>query len=316
MVPKSLDIRPKGRFAPSPTGRLHVGNLRTALASWLSAKSKGGSWIIRMEDVDKARSRPQWVEAQLGDLARLGLESDEPVLFQSQCDDRYRAALDRLAHMGALYACQCTRKELAMMASAPHLEDGLRPYSGRCRGRGLGEAAQAQRFQLPVGEIPWTDRVRGPQRDDPARLTGDPLLYRRDGCFAYHLAVVLDDAFQGVTEVVRGADLQGVTSTQIALQEALGLPRPAYAHLDLVKNLEGERLGKRHQSLCLEGLLEGGWRVEDLVGWLGYTLGCLDKPEPARASELAPLFDWAKVPDGRCQARLEALAQALGEMPY
>lgn len=316
MVPESLDIRPKGRFAPSPTGRFHVGNLRTALASWLSAKSKGGAWIIRMEDVDTARSKPHWVEAQLLDLERLGLVSDEPVLFQSQSGERYQAALASLKQKGSLYACQCTRKELSMMASAPHLEDGLRPYSGRCRGQNLGEAGQASRFHLPADEIHWTDLVRGPQMDDPASLTGDPLLYRRDGCFAYHLAVVVDDAFQGVTEVVRGQDLQGVTATQMALQAALEVPSPRYAHLDLVKNRQGERLGKRHQSLCLDGLLGRGWRVEELLGWLGYTLGCLDRPEAAQASELVGLFDWAKVPDGQNQDRLEALAQVLEEVRY
>lgn len=199
-----------GRFAPSPTGELHLGNLRTALASWLSVRAQGGRWLVRMEDVDSARSRSSLGTTQLRDLAALGLESDAPVLWQSHRHAAYQAALQTLFQAGGLYPCLCTRKDLAVLGSAPHGEDGLRPYPGTCRHRPLPFLRpDALRLRLPEGPVHWTDRVLGPQEDDPARLTGDPLLHRRDGCYAYHLAVVVDDGAQQVNEVVRGVDLRG-----------------------------------------------------------------------------------------------------------
>ncbi len=287
-----------GRFAPSPTGVLHLGNLRTALASWLSARAAGGRWIVRMEDVDGPRCHRDLGEAQLRDLAALGLESDVPVLWQSERAAAYRAALDALHTAGRLYPCACSRKDLQKLASAPHAEDGLRPYPGRCRERVWEGFDRALRFRLPEGEVAWSDCLLGPQTDDPARLTGDPLLFRRDGCFAYHLAVGVDDGAQGVTEVVRGADLRAVTATQIRLQEALGLPRPAYAHLGLVAALDGSRLGKRDGALGLAALAAQGVTTPELLGWLGWSLGCLDRPEPCAARDLIPAFGWARVPQG------------------
>ncbi len=287
-----------GRFAPSPTGILHLGNLRTALASWLSVKARGGAWSLRMEDVDLGRCRKQWAERQVCDLARLGLESDVPVLWQSQRGGAYRDALTRLHENGVLYACACSRKDLALLASAPHAEDGLRPYPGTCRHGSLDAVRpDALRFRLPPGSVPWTDLVLGAQRDDPSALTGDPLLHRRDGCFAYHLAVVVDDAEQGVTEVVRGGDLRSVTATQIRLQEALGHPHPAYAHLALVQAPGGGRLGKRGGALGLVELTARGHTIPEILGWLGYSLGCLEHPEPCAAADLIPRFAWDKVPD-------------------
>ncbi|HLP29959.1 MAG TPA: tRNA glutamyl-Q(34) synthetase GluQRS [Geothrix sp.] len=287
-----------GRFAPSPTGILHLGNLRTALASWLSARKAGGGWIIRMEDVDGPRCRRDFGEAQLRDLAALGLESDQPAIWQSERDAAYQEALADLHAAGRLYACSCTRKDLQLLASAPHAEDSLRPYPGRCRARAWEGWDQALRLRLPEGTVAWEDRVLGPQVDDPARLTGDPLLFRRDGCFAYHLAVVVDDGAQGVTEVVRGADLRPVTATQIRLQEALGQPRPAYAHLGLVVAPDGSRLGKRAGALGLEALAAKGVPVTEVLGWLGESLGCLDRPRACTAAELIGSFDWARVPTG------------------
>ncbi len=294
-------MTPTGRFAPSPTGVLHLGNLRTALASWLSVKSRGGRWIVRMEDVDRPRCRREHGERQLRDLAALGLESDAPVWWQSERGAAYRAALEALHADGRLYPCACTRRDLALLASAPHAEDGLRPYPGRCRARAWEGFERALRLRLPDGEVAWDDLLLGLQRDDPAALTGDPLLFRRDGLFAYHLAVVVDDADQGVTEVVRGADLRAVTATQIRLQEALGGPhpggpRPAYAHLGLVTAAEGARLGKRDGARGLAELQADGIPVAELLGWLGWSLGCLDRPEPCRAAELVPRFAWARVP--------------------
>ncbi|WP_257310952.1 tRNA glutamyl-Q(34) synthetase GluQRS [Geothrix fuzhouensis] len=287
-----------GRFAPSPTGILHLGNLRTALASWLSARAAGGRWLVRMEDVDGPRCRWDLGEAQLRDLAALGLESDGPVVWQSGRLADYQAALVALHAAGRLYPCACTRKDLQLLASAPHAEDGLRPYPGRCRGRAWERFEQALRLRLPEGAMAWEDRLLGPQTDDPATLTGDPLLFRRDGCFAYHLAVVVDDGAQGITEVVRGADLRPVTATQIRLQEALGLPRPDYAHLGLVVAPDGSRLGKRAGGLGLEALAARGVSSAEVLGWLGWSLGCLERPEACRSEELIQAFDWAGAPKG------------------
>lgn len=287
-----------GRFAPSPTGVLHLGNLRTALASWLSVKARGGQWILRIEDVDKGRSRAEYAERQVRDLAALGLESDAPLLWQSRRDEAYGAALARLHGAGRLYPCQCTRRDLALLASAPHVEDGLRPYPGTCRERLLEQLVpEALRFRLPEGEVIWGDRILGEQRDDPAVLTGDPLLHRRDGCFAYHLAVVVDDGDQGVAEVVRGGDLRASTATQIRLQEALGCRRPAYSHLALVTAPDGARLGKRGGALGLQELQARGVEAPEILGWLGYSLGCLDRPEPVAAADLVSVFAWDRLPD-------------------
>ncbi|MBL0211461.1 MAG: tRNA glutamyl-Q(34) synthetase GluQRS [Holophagaceae bacterium] len=287
-----------GRFAPSPTGVLHLGNLRTALASWLSAKSQGGRWIVRMEDVDGPRCRREFGQQQLRDLAAMGMESDEPVAWQSDRSAAYRAALDDLHGLGRLYPCRCTRKDLQMLASAPHGEDGLRPYPNRCRHRPWEGIEAALRLRLPDGDLEWLDSALGPQRDDPSALTGDPLLFRRDGRFAYHLAVVVDDGAQGVTEIVRGLDLRPVTATQIRLQEALSLPRPAYAHLGLVMAPDGSRLGKRAGALGVEALRQRGIGAGEIIGWLGWSLGCLEEPEPRSAAELLAEFHWSRVPQG------------------
>ena len=287
-----------GRFPPSPTGTLHLGNLRTALASWLSARAAGGRWILRMEDVDGPRCRRDLGEAQLRDLAALGLESDGPVVWQSERGDLYRKALVRLHEAHQLYPCTCTRKDLQVLASAPHVEDGLRPYPGHCRKHPWKGFEHALRLRLPAGPVAWKDHLLGPQLDDPGIFTGDPLLFRRDGCFAYHLAVVVDDGDQGMTEVVRGADLRPVTATQIRLQEALGLPQPAYAHLGLVVAPDGSRLGKRAGALGIGGLSNRGVTPEEITGWLGWSLGSLKRMEPCRAEDLIQSFDWLRVPVG------------------
>lgn len=287
-----------GRFAPTPSGTLHVGNLRTALAAWLSARSQGGRFLLRVEDVDGPRCRPEFEARQLRDLERLGLDWDGPVLRQSRRSEAYRAALAGLQNTGHLYPCRCTRRDLQALASAPHADDGLRPYPGRCRNLPFETFEAALRFRCPDGPLTWTDCLLGLREDDPAPLTGDPLLFRRDGCFAYHLAVVVDDGASAVTEVVRGADLAPVTATQIRLQEALGLPRPAYAHLGLVTDPQGQRLGKRQGALGLADLEAKGLALPQILGWLAHTLGCLPRPEPCRAEDLVPLFRWGQVPAG------------------
>lgn len=286
-------VKPVGRFAPSPTGQLHLGNLRTALASWLSVKSRGGKWIVRIEDVDTARCQARLAADQLRDLAALGLESDEPVVWQSRRNELYREALGKLAKQGKLYRCACSRKDLQLLASAPHADDGLKAYPGICRAAKVDELVEdALRVELPAGEIGWNDLLLGDQSDDPMSLTGDPVLHRRDGYFAYHLAVVVDDADQGVNEIVRGADLRDVTATQIRLQQMLGYPRPAYAHTGLVTAPDGSRLSKRTDSASLSSLFARGVSVQEIIGWLGWSLGCLDVPEACSAGELIEKFDW------------------------
>jgi glutamyl/glutaminyl-tRNA synthetase len=252
-----------------------------------------------MEDVDGPRCRRDVGGQQLRDLASLGLESDAPVTWQSDHGENYRDALAALHGAGRLYPCVCTRKDLALLASAPHADEGLRPYPGRCRGRAWEGFERALRVRMPEGAVAWEDLLLGPQDDDPAAL-----LFRRDGCFAYHLAVVVDDGAQGVTEVVRGADLRGVTATQIRLQEALGLPRPAYAHLGLVTAPDGTRLGKRGGALGVAELAAMGIPAPGLLGWLGWSLGCLDRPEACAAAELVAAFAWARVPPGEVRIPL------------
>jgi glutamyl/glutaminyl-tRNA synthetase len=252
-----------------------------------------------MEDVDKARCRSGMGEAQLRDLDSLGLVGDGPVLWQSRRGALYQAALQRLFEAGLLFPCVCTRKDLASMASAPHGEDGLRAYPGTCRHRPLPFLRpDALRFRVPEGGVAWEDLLLGPQEDDPRLLTGDPLLHRRDGCYAYHLAVVVDDGEQGVTEIVRGQDLRGVTATQLRLQEALGLPCPAYGHLGLVVGPDGARLGKRDGALGLTLLAHRGISPERVLGWLGWSLGCQEHPEPASLEDLLKGFAWERVPRG------------------
>jgi glutamyl/glutaminyl-tRNA synthetase len=242
-------------------------------------------------------------DEQLRDLSLLGLESDAPVVRQSERGEIYRAALERLAARGRLYRCRCTRKDLALLAAAPHADEGLRAYPGTCRVERLTRfVPEALRAELPPGAVEWADLLLGPQADDPAELTGDPVLYRRDGCFAYHLAVVVDDGEQGVTEVVRGADLRSVTTTQIRLQEMLGYARPAYAHLGLVTAPDGARLGKRGGAPGLAALGQKGVSPAAVVGWLGWSLGCVERPADCRAEDLINEFDWAKVPAGPVHA--------------
>lgn len=248
-----------------------------------------------MEDVDTPRCRSELGDQQLRDLASLGLESDAPILRQSDRSGAYREALRHLHELDLLYPCQCTRKDLHMLASAPHLEDGLRPYPNTCRHREWEGFEAALRLRLPKDRVVWRDELLGPQDDDPAQLTGDPLLFRRDGLFAYHLAVVVDDGFQGVDEIVRGVDLRGVTATQIRLQEALRIPRSLYAHLGLATAPDGSRLGKRAGALGLEALRQRGSSTNEILGWLAWSLGCLDQPRPCEAADLVKRFDWSRV---------------------
>jgi glutamyl-Q tRNA(Asp) synthetase len=252
-----------GRFAPSPTGPLHLGSLVAAVGSWLFARAAAGSWLVRIEDLDEAREVPGAAEEILRSLARFSLEPDGEVVRQSDRIELYAGALDRLRESGLVYPCACTRAELARLASAPATEDPTEPvYPGTCRdGLPAGRSERSLRFRAPSGSIRFEDAVFGPLEQDVAVEVGDFVLRRADGYFAYQLAVVADDADQAITQVVRGADLLGSTVRQIALGRALGLPRVSYAHLPLVVGPDGAKLGKRHGALPLATLDEARARA-------------------------------------------------------
>lgn len=246
-------VNATGRFAPSPTGPLHLGSLVAAVGSWLFARQAGGRWLVRMEDLDAPRVVPGAAEDILGALRRYALEWDGEVVWQSQRVMLYEEALASLRSRGLVYDCACSRAELQRAASAPLGVEAV--YPGTCRG-GLaaGRLARAVRFRVPPGIIAFDDAIAGRIEEDVATMTGDFVIKRADGPFAYQLAVVVDDADQGVTQVVRGGDLLSSTARQIALQQALQLPQPAYAHLPLVTAPDGTKLGKRDGALPLPTL--------------------------------------------------------------
>lgn len=232
-----------GRFAPSPTGPLHFGSLVAAVASWLDARAAGGRWLMRVEDLDRPRVKKGAADAILRQLEALGLEWDGPVICQSARLDLYRAALERLERLGVTYWCGCTRKEMADSALAI---DGSRIYPGTCRnGLAPGRRPRAVRVRASAEPLRFTDRVQGEMAQSVEREVGDYVLYRADGLFAYQLAVVVDDAHQGVTDVVRGADLLDSTARQILLQRLLGLPTPRYLHVPVAVSATGEKLSKQ-----------------------------------------------------------------------
>lgn len=260
----------RGRFAPSPTGRMHLGNVYAALMSYLSAKSRGGSWLLRIEDIDRQRSRRQWEALILSDLEWLGLGWDGEPARQSERTDIYRDCLARLSAAGLLYPCTCTRAGL-LAARAPHAADGHVAYTGRCRPAApmYGAAAMEATLRLLVPPYPqwlsspptaaatveFCDRICGPQRVALADYCGDFVVRRRDGDWAYQLAVAVDDGLMGVSEVVRGDDLLLSTAPQRYVASLLGIGSPvAYAHLPLLRNAAGDRLSKRDGSLSMEWL--------------------------------------------------------------
>ncbi|MDP3427663.1 MAG: tRNA glutamyl-Q(34) synthetase GluQRS, partial [Humidesulfovibrio sp.] len=307
----------RGRLAPSPTGRLHLGNAWAFLLAWLAARSAGGSVVLRLEDIDPERSRPEFAEELLRDLRWLGLDWDEGPDVPGPCGpyeqrarlDTYAAAIARLERAGLVYPCFCTRKELRSLASAPHgpqaplVGDGSPAYPGTCR-----ELAPAQREAfLRQGRRPalrlrcedlavsFHDLVAGPQSMTLADCGGDFALRRSDGVFAYQLAVVLDDMAMGVTQVVRGDDILTSTPRQIFLCRLLGASVPDYAHLPLVLDHEGERLAKRHGSLTLAALRDMGVTAPAITGYLAWRAGLLDAPRLAGPQELVPAFAFPRL---------------------
>lgn len=301
----------RGRYAPSPTGELHLGNVRTALVAWLATRAAGGTFIMRIEDLDPPRIIPGAEARMLEDLRWLGFDWDEGPdvggaygpYRQSERTEIFIEALERLRDSGRLYACTCTRAELRRLASAPHGAQEEGPvYPGLCREKGLPLALDAAagaggrvaslRFRVEPGECCFDDRVVGRVCQDVAAQVGDFVVRRADGLFAYQLAVVVDDGAMGINQVVRGADLLDSTPRQIQLQEALGLPRPEYGHVPLVLNAEGERLAKRDQATAMRALRERGIRAEAIVGYLAHSLGLVEEATPLSMAELVAHFRW------------------------
>ena len=299
----------RGRLAPSPTGKLHFGSARTALAAWLAARRAGGALVMRIEDIDRVRVVPGAADAILDDLRWLGLDWDEgpdvggdngPYL-QSQRSARYDAALARLQASGHVFRCSCSRAEvLAAASSAPHGELGPR-YPGTCRAAPRHpDRPCALRFAMPRAEA-FHDRVFGAQ---PQGEGDDFIVHRADGLYAYQLAVVVDDIAMGISEVVRGADLLSSTPRQLALYRALGAEPPAFLHVPLVLGPDGVRLAKRHGSIAIADARAAGTRPEQLIGELAASLGLIPAPLQLQAAELIERFDPALI--GRAPYRLPA----------
>lgn len=302
------ELNAVGRFAPTPSGKLHLGNLFCSLLAWLSAKRQGGKIILRIEDLDRERSRMEYVRQAEEDLRFLGLFWDEggtaggEGYYQSSRDVYYEELLNKLKKQGLVYPCFCTRAELHA-ASAPHASDGDPVYSGKCRGLFPEEVerlkegrAPALRLKVPPETISFTDGHYGEVTQNLEQDCGDFILRRSDGIFAYQLAVVADDAAMGVTQVVRGRDLLSSTPRQIYLYRLLDFPVPEFAHTPLLLAPDGRRLSKRDRDVSLDALKERGFSGEDIVGRLAFLAGLLDMPRPVTPNELIPLFDWEKVP--------------------
>ena len=281
-----------GRFAPSPTGTLHVGNLRTALLAWLFARSAGARFLVRMEDLDQGRVIAGSAERQLADLRALGIDWDGEVVFQSNRHDAYEAAIERLLGADRLYECFCTRAEIRAAASAPHgpLPEGA--YPGTClrltpadrRRKRAGGRPPALRVRADAARVGFVDRLHGPQEG----VVDDFVVRRNDGAPAYNLAVIVDDAWQRIGEVVRGDDLLESTPRQLFLADALGLEPPAYAHVPLVLGPDGARLAKRHGAVTLDDL-----EARAVLRWMAATLGI---DGAGTAEEMRERFDPAGLP--------------------
>lgn len=301
----------RGRFAPSPTGEMHLGNAWTALLAWLYTRKQGGAMVLRMEDIDPGRSRREYTELIMQDLKWLGLDWDEgPDLSgpygpyrQSERRFLYEQALEKLAKRGLLYSCYCTRAELQSISLAPHAGEGECVYPGTCRystsGTAKGNAgwrSPALRLEVPDEVITFWDGVRGPYCQNLRQQCGDFVVRRSDGIHAYQLAVVVDDGQMHITQVVRGDDLLSSTPRQIALYKMLGLPLPEFVHVPLLYGPDGYRLSKRHGSLSLAKLRESGVQPENIVGFLAWKAGQMEHPESVKARELTGLFDLTKLP--------------------
>lgn len=283
-----------GRFAPSPSGRMHLGNVFTALLAWLSVRSKGGKLLLRIEDLDPDRSKPEFIDAIYDDLHWLGLDWDEEMPLQSTRDAAYAHAFAQLP----VYPCYCSRNELHA-ASAPHASDGRLIYAGTCRSL-TAQQREAQtrvpswRVRVPDETVCFQDGVFGTVRQNLAGECGDFILRRSDGVYAYQLAVVCDDADGGVTEVVRGCDLLDSTARQIWLYQSLGFQPPQFYHVPLLVAPDGRRLSKREKDLDLAHLRKTR-SAQEVIGLLAYAAGLIEAAFPVTPQELLPNFRWTKI---------------------
>lgn len=291
---------PTGRFAPSPTAPLHLGNLRTALVAWLFARASGSRFHVRVEDLDRRACRPEHERAQLADLAALGLDWDGPVVRQSERDERYAEVVDELTERGLTYPCYCTRREVLEAASAPHdhLPDGA--YPGTCRAldertrRARRASGRQPALRLRTGGplVGFDDELCGHHEG----LVDDFVVRRNDGTPAYNLAVVVDDADMGVEQVVRGDDLLAGTPRHVYLARLLGLPVPSYAHVPLVLGPDGGRLAKRHGAVTLADQVACGRSPDEVRSLLAESLGLAEPGEPVDPATLVERFDPARLP--------------------
>ena len=286
-----------GRFAPSPSGVMHLGNVFSALLAWLSVRSAGGRMLLRIEDLDPDRSKPVFADAIRRDLEWLGLDWDQESEPQSKRTEYYRAAFEALEAQGLVYPCYCTRAQLHA-ASAPHASDGQSVYPGTCRSlrpedRPAGRKP-AWRLKVPDETVVFRDGLQGEYRENLLRDCGDFIIRRSDGVYAYQLAVVVDDAGMGVSQVVRGCDLLSSTPRQLYLYRLLGKTAPAFYHVPLLTAPDGRRLSKRDGDLDLSAL-RLRYAPEALIGLLACAAGLLPKPERVSARELVPQFRWEDI---------------------
>ncbi len=291
-------MRPVGRFAPTPSGRMHMGNLFAALLAWLSIRKKDGLLILRMEDLDTQRTSPAYADTLRRDLEWLGLTWDKETQPQSQRTAHYEEAVEKLKARGLLYPCYCSRNRLHSI-NAPHLGESTFIYDGHCRDlteaqRQAMERPPAWRLMVPEREMSFVDRLQGPYRENLAKDCGDFVLRRSDGMYVYQLAVVVDDAAAGVTEVVRGRDLLSSCPRQMYLQELLGYPRPEYCHVPLLLSADGRRLSKRDRDMDLS-VLSKTMGPEEILGRLSFWAGLQKADEATDLQTLLTRFSWERV---------------------
>ena len=299
----NAEPKPIGRFAPSPSGRMHLGNIYTALAAWLCAKSRNGKFLLRIEDLDPMRCPRAFADQIISDLEWLGLAWDNPEIpCQSERTAIYETYFRQLTDKQLVYPCFCSRAQLHV-ADAPHASDGRVVYAGTCRYLTQEEILQkrrqrhpAARLILPDSKVQFTDGHYGPQTFNLARDWGDIIIRRSDGVFAYQLAVTIDDGLMGVTQVVRGCDLLSSSAPQLYLFRTLGFTAPQFLHLPLLITQDGARLAKREKAVDVGFLRQQFASPEPLIGYLAWLLGQLPKPEPVKAADLLPLFDAKKIP--------------------
>ena len=287
-----------GRFAPSPTGRMHLGNVFSALLSWLSARAQGGTWLLRIEDIDPQRSRHEYADMLMDDLQWLGLEWDGEPCWQSQRGDIYARYLQQLNDAGLIYPCYCTRADI-LATQAPHESDGRVVYKGTCRylPPGSRKGPAALRMKVPEegrGIVTFTDGHYGTHTVDLTTQCGDFIVRRKDGAWAYQLAVVVDDALMGINEVVRGRDLLLSSPQQIYLAQQLGFTPPRFTHLPLLCNTAGQRLSKRDKSLDM-GCLRQRFTPNQIIGLLAHAAGLQPTADAVSAQSLVKTFSWDKV---------------------